>query len=245
MKKILFSYFLRGVLAYALLAFFSYAFSHAQPSWLAPVPQSAQPPTGGASAPPAAAKAKTVTVTKKDTVVVKDTVEKIVTDTLYVAPPKLLRYKYKLQICNLDYARVVSTKINLYDYKFKNILDNLNSEEKAKNCYFSSTYSDTTYVYSYGVESVRTNGYIYDNYGNKLEQTEKVLTGVTLSVRNDRVTFDYLENKKLMLQNSFNDNEVNFYADYSLFERKCNFWIFCNFLEKKQYIFLNLTREEM
>ena len=220
-----------------VLFFFGFAFC--QPSWFS------FPSFSGGSA--VSSSSQTVYKTKRvsDTVFVRDTVEKTRVDTLYILPPKELRYKYKLQICNLDYDRIVSTKINLYDYKFKDILGNLNNEEKAKNCYFSSAYSDSNYVYSYGVENLRANGYIYDNYGNKLEQTEKVLIGVTLSVRGDKVTFDYLENKKLMLHNSFNDNEVNFYADYTLFERRCNFWVFCNFMERKQYIFLNLTREEV
>jgi hypothetical protein len=243
MKKLLCSYLVRGVFIYFALIAIGYCISRAEPpAWLQPKIVESPAPSGGvAPATPAGhAKIKTIAREKKDTVIV------VKTDTIYIAPLKLLKYKYKLSVCNLDYNRVVSTKVNLISFDFyKDILDNLNNEEKAKNCYFSSTYSDTNYVYSYGVETVRANGYIYDNYGNKLEQTEKILTGITLNVRSEKVVFDYLENKKLSLQNSFNENQVNFYADYTLFERRCNFWIFCNFLEKKQYIFLNLTREEI
>jgi hypothetical protein len=238
--RLLSSYLSRAIIAYILLALACYALTYAQPPWQTP---SAIPPPAPARPALAAGGGGVKPKIIRDTVTVRDTVKQI--DTLYIAPPKKLRYKYKLQICNLDYNRIISTKINLYDYKFKSILDNLNNEEKAKNCYFSSAYSDSNYTYSYGVENIRTNGYIYDNYGNKLEQTEKILTGITLVVKGDKVTFDYLENKKLMLYNSFNDDEVNFYADYTLFERRCNFWVFCNYAEKKQYIFLNLTREEM
>jgi len=212
----------------------------AQPSWLSP-----QPPALPGVHPPQAAAVKARTVVKKDTVriTVKDTVVK--KDTVYLLPENT-KYKYKLQVCNLDYNRLISLKINLVSFDFyRDILDNLNNEEKMKNCYFSSAYSDTNYIYSYGMETMRTIGYIYDNYGNKLEQTEKLLTGVTLSVKGESVKFDYLENKKLMLQNTFNDGQVNFYADYTLFEYRCNFWIFCNSVQKKQYLFLNLTREEM
>jgi hypothetical protein len=244
MKKLLCSYIFRGIFIYLALIAFGWCLSRAEPpSWLQIQPP-AQPPTGGALAPPAAA-AKTKPTTKKDIVLVRDTVEKIKVDTLYIAPPVVPKYKYKLQICNMDYDRVISTKINLYSYKFKDILGSLNNEEKMSNCYFSSVMSDSNYNYSYGVENLRTNGYIYDNYGNKLEQTEKVLVGVTLQVRGDNVKFDYLENKKLSLQNSFFANEVNFYANYTIYDRKCNFWVFCNYTERKQYLFLNLTREEM
>jgi len=230
-----------------LLLFPALVFS--QPSWLSapsqpPALPGVHPPQAAAGAPVSSVKAKTVV--KVDTLVIRDTVEKTIIDTLYVPPPKVLRFKYKLQICNLDYNRLVNLKINLLSFDFyRDILDNLNNEEKMKNCYFSSTYSDSNYVYSYGMETVRSNGFIYDNYGNKLEQTEKVLTGVTLSVKGDNVKFDYLENKKLMLHNAFNDGQVNFYADYTFHEYRCNFWIFCNNMQKKQYLFLNLTREEI
>jgi hypothetical protein len=238
-------------LAYLAIAVFSLGMcvgkSWSQPPWLvSPVP--AQPPTGVGLPPPAAAAARDTVVKYRQKVIVKtDTLEvvKLKIDTVFAKPVNNKR-KYKLQVCNLDYERVVSLNINLVSFDFyEDILGNLNGEDKMKNCYFSSAYGDTNYSYSYGMETVRSNGFIFDNYGNKLEQTEKVLTGITLNVRGDDVSFDYLENKKLMLKNTFHDGQVNFYADYTYFEYRCNFWIFCNNIQKKQYLFLNLTREEV
>jgi len=239
-RRLVASYLARAIVAYLLLIISGHALSYAQPAWLS----TAQPRTGEASAPPAGVERQKIkTMTKRDTVVISkiDTIIKIDT-VIYTALNG--KYTYKLQVCNLDYSRIISLKINLASFDFyKDIFDNLNNEEKMKNCYSSNAVGDTNYVYLYGIETLRSNGFIFDNYGNKLEQTEKILAGVTLRVYGDKIKFDYLENKKISLESSFSDNQAQFYADYTFFERKCNFWIFCNYIDKKQYIFLHLIRE--
>lgn len=221
------------------LAFIAFtAIASAQPTWLNPEPQKPQKP-------------KTIriydTITKLDTIIKLDTITKL--DTIIkldtINPPNYL-YNYKLSVCNIDANNMLNLKIDPFDFNFyKDVIQNMTSQDKLYNCYFSKTTSDSSYSINYGNEELRNIGYIFDNYGNKLEQKEKLLSGIQLIVTGENASFDYFQNKKVMIKSKLYKNEVNFLADYLVYEKRCYFWIFCNIEEKKDYIIVNLTREKL
>jgi len=153
-------------------------------------------------------------------------------------------HKYKLQMCNVDYSRLIDLNIDPFTANYRDVLSNLTQEEKAKSCFSSSTYGDSVYSYSYGVEQYVTTGYIYDNFGNKLEQKEKQLVGLVINVQGEKGTFDYLENKKMRSNIYFQNARMNLTAEYTTTQKKCSLWVLCEWIEKKQMLFVELIREK-
>lgn len=155
-------------------------------------------------------------------------------------------YTYKLQTCTMDYERVIGLGVDPLEATIKTVISRLSNEEKLKACYSVTTRSDTTLVYSFGTQSRVTTGYIYDNFGNKLETTEKELVGIRLEVLGNRAKFDYTENKVLALSNQFDSQgEMQFRAEYWKHEKKCKLFVLCDFTEKKQLVLMGVTREKV
>lgn len=229
-----------------LLSTMGSAFS--APVWLPQRPQVAPLGVERAPAPPPQTRVMKI----KDTVTITDTV--IVTDTLEVEiepiepPPK--KYRYKLQLCELSETEAIKLDFPLSGFSAAdfavNFFENLQQRDYSRLCQSSVTVSDSVYSFRYGGEKRISDGWIFDNQGNKFEVLEKKKLGVDLRVKGDEVQFDHTESKDLSLRASLDSlGQLYLSTDYERKKSKCTLWVLCRLETEKVYLFLRLLREDL
>ncbi|MDR3001464.1 MAG: hypothetical protein LBU89_09390 [Fibromonadaceae bacterium] len=231
LRRLIAGYLTRAIIAYALLMIAGYAAGYSQPSWLT----ANKPPQGVANAPPEAVeKPKTITKTvervKYDTITIIqiDTIIKV--DTLH--PPKPLYYIYTI------YYEILDKKLTM----------NLNfSWDFSKTAQKTILQSSDTTLLSLGNESLRSSGFTYDNFGNKMETLEKIIEGLDMRILGKKVNITYRTGFNLLTLDGFFDDfgllQLN--SDFSR-RRYFLYFIPIDFLfgSEKYTLFLRIEKKE-
>jgi len=186
------SFFLRVLLAYALLAIVGYSLGHSQPpAWLGRGNSSVSlPAVVGEPANPQAGNNVVISKPKIITKVLHDTITVLRTDTIVkydtLLPPKPIYYNYTIYYEILD-RKFAMQKNFLWDYS--------NTSQKT---YLQS--SDTTLL-SLGKETLREASYSYDDSGHKMQTFEKIIDGLDMRVVGSSVNITYRVDKSLLQLN--------------------------------------------
>ena len=228
-----------------LIVLLSTGSAFSAPVWLPRRPQEAPLGVERAPAPPPQTRVMKI----RDTVTITDTV--IVTDTLELeiepVEPSPKKYRYKLQLCELSETEAIKLDFPLSGFSSAaNFFENLQQRDYSRLCQSSVTVSDSAYFFRYGGEKRISDGWIFDNQGNKFEVLEKKKLGVDLRVKGDEVRFDHTESKDLSLRASLDSlGQLYLSTDYERKKSKCTLWVLCRLETEKVYVFLRLLREDL